>query len=219
LKNQKNIPKNAIKMIICALIEGMSVQERQSAAERQARSAVANEATAKKEFPYETWVGTDNLKLNHVSMPKDAAGILVARSRLPINKQEELDFLKEVISAIKLKNLGFSVTLIPRIKRPDGKGFLPGPDAIVNGSFFEFKTVTGKINKVGRRFAESRIQGNNVYIRVENPRHTKAGVEKELVRLIKDKNYSGGYKGIVVFTIGTGQEERTHFYRISDLKK
>jgi len=42
--------------------------------------------------------------------------------------------------------LGSSVTLIPRIKRPDGKGFLPGPDAIVNGSFFEFKTVTGKIN-------------------------------------------------------------------------
>jgi hypothetical protein len=106
----------------------------------------------------------------------------VARSRLPINEQEELDFLKEIISATKLKDLGSSVTLIPRIKRLDGKGFLPGPDAIVNGSFFEFKTVTGKINKVGRRFAESRIQGNNVYIRVENPRHTKAGVVFEEIK-------------------------------------
>jgi len=42
---------------------------------------------------------------------------------------------------------------------------------------------------------------------------------KELVRLIKDKNYSGGCKGNVIFTIGTGREERTYFYRIKDLKK
>jgi len=54
---------------------------------------------------------------------------------------------------------GSSVTLIPRIKRPDGKGFLPGPDAIVNGLFFEFKTVTGRMDKIGARFRESRTQG------------------------------------------------------------
>jgi hypothetical protein len=194
-------------------------QEGQKAAEKLAKNAAANKAVAKKEFPNETWVEADKLKLDHVSMPKDVNGILIARSRLPINKQEELDFLKEIISAAKLIKLGSYVTLIPRIKNPNGKGFLPGPDAIVNGSFFEFKTVTGKINKVGRRFAESRIQGDNVYIRVENPRHTKAGVLKELVRLIKDKNYCGGYTGNVIFTIGTGQEERTYFYRIKDLKK
>jgi len=196
-----------------------SVKDKKNSAERLAKNIAANKAAAKKVFPNETWIAVDKLKLDHVSMPKDVAGVLVARSRLPINMQEELDFLKEIISATKLTNLGSCVTLIPRIKRPDGKGFLPGPDAIVNGSFFEFKTVTGKINKVGRRFAESRIQGNNVYIRVENPRHTKAGVVKELIGLINDKNYSGGYKGIVVFTIGTEQDERTYFYKIKDLKK
>jgi len=63
-----------------------------------------------------------------------------------------------LVLGVNVIQLGASVTLIPRIKRPDGKGFLPGPDAIVNGSFFEFKTVTGKMNKIGRRFAESRIQ-------------------------------------------------------------
>ena len=193
-------------------------RERQNAAERQAKNMAANKA-AEKAFRNEIWVRADKIKLDYVSMPKDVTGILVARSRLPINKQEELDFLKEVISATKLTNLGSCVTLIPRIKRPDGKGFLPGPDAIVNGSLFEFKTVTGKINKVGRRFAESRIQGNNVYIRVENPKHTEAGAVKELVRLINDKNYSGGYKGNVILTVGTGQEERTYFYRIKNLKK
>jgi len=30
---------------------------------------------------------------------------------------------------------------------------------------------------------------------------------------------NGGYKGIVIFTIETDQEERTYFYRIKDLKK
>jgi hypothetical protein len=102
-----------------------SSQEKQKAAERLTRNITANKATAKKEFPNETWLGINKLKFNHVSVPKDAAGILVARSRLPINKQEEMDFLKEIISAIILIKLGSSVTLIPRIKRPDGKGFLP----------------------------------------------------------------------------------------------
>ena len=46
----------------------------------------SSKTVAKKEFPNETWVGIDNLELNHVSIPKDATGILVARSRLPINK-------------------------------------------------------------------------------------------------------------------------------------
>jgi len=183
-----------------------------------ARSVATNEEVAKKEFPNETWVETDNLKLNHVSIPKDATGILVAKSKLPINKQEELDFLKEVISATKLKKLGLSVTLIPRIKRPDDKGFLPGPDAIVNGLLFEFKTVTGKLNKVGRRFKYSRKQGDNVYIRIENEKHTKTGVVQYLVRLINNSKYKGGYKGNVILTVGTGPKEKTYFFKIKDFK-
>jgi len=198
-----------------------NVLEKQAiaAAQQLARNVAANEAVAKKEFPNETWIKIDNLKLDHVTLPKDAVDILVAKSRLPINKQEELDFLKEIISAIKLKNLGASVTLIPRIKRPDGKGFLPGPDAIVNGLLFEFKTITGKLNKVGRRFTHSRLQGENVYIRVENDKHTKAGIVKYLVRLINNSNYQGGSKGLIILTIGTGRDEKTYFYRIKDLKK
>jgi hypothetical protein len=185
----------------------------------RADAEIKNEAIAKKEFPNEAWIKSDDINLNHFTMPKNAIGILVAMSRLPINKQEESDFIKEIISAITLKKLGYSVTLIPRIKRPDGKGYLPGPDAIVNGSFFEFKTVTGKINKVGRRFAESRIQGNNVYIRIENPQHTRTGVLKIIAGRINHENYEGGYKGKIIFTIGTGCNERTYFYRIKDLKK
>ena len=175
--------------------------------------------TANDTFPNETWIEADKIKLNHVKLPDNADGILVAVTRLPMNQQEEIDFLKEIKSAIILKNKGACVRLIPRIKRLDGKGNLPGPDAIVNGLFFEFKTVTGKIKKVGKRFTESREQGENVYIRVDNPCHTKAGVLRCLVGTINHKDYKGGYKGNIVFTVGSEEQEKTYFIKIKDLKK
>jgi hypothetical protein len=69
-------------------------KQKAAAAENLAKNMAINEVVAKNKFPNETWIRTENLKLKHVNMPKDAAGILVAMSRLPINKQEELDFLK-----------------------------------------------------------------------------------------------------------------------------
>jgi hypothetical protein len=174
--------------------------------------------TADNLFPNETWVDAVTVKFDHVKLPDGVDSIMVAMSRLPVNQQEELDFLKEIKSAIILKNEGASIRLIPRMKRPDGKGNLPGPDAIVNGLLFEFKTITGKIKKVGKRFTESRKQGENIYIRVANPLHTKAGVISSLVRIINNKDYVGGYKGNVIFTVGDGGQEKTYFFKISDLK-
>ena len=170
-------------------------------------------------FPHEQWIDAVSLKLKHITIPEDAFGIKIAKGKLPLNSQEELDLLKEINSSIVLKKLGASVTLIPRMRRLDGKGFLPGPDAIVNGILYEFKTVTGKINKIGRRFTYSRKQGDNVYIRVENDQHTKDGVVNYLAGLINNPRYQGGYKGSIILTVGTGNSEKTHFFRISDFKK
>ncbi|MCL2442070.1 MAG: hypothetical protein FWD13_01225 [Treponema sp.] len=190
-----------------------------TSAEQLARNAAANEIVVNNKFPNETWINADIIKNDFVEIPKDASGIIVATSKLPVNMQEGIEFLKEIKSAIILMKHGSSVTLIPRIKRPDGKGFLPGPDAIVNGVLYEFKTVTGKIKKVGRRFIESRDQENNVYIRVDNQRHTRAGVIKSLSGIINSNDYKSGYKGNIIFTIGEGQGEKTYFFRIKDFKK
>jgi len=152
-------------------------------------------------------------------MPKNANGIIVAMSRKPINLQEELDFIKEIKSAIILKKYKASVTLIPRKKRPDGKGFLPGPDAIVNGLFFEFKEVVGTIDKIGDRFKDSRKQGDNVYIRVANPNLSKSKVLSYLTRYINLPTYQGGYNGNLILSFGTGLEEKIYFFKIIDLKK
>jgi len=188
-------------------------------AEYLARNAAANEAIALKEFPNDTWIKVENIKLNHAEMPKNADGIIVAMSRLPINQQEELDFIKEIKSAVILKKHGASVTLIPRIKRSDGKGFMPGPDAIVNGLFFEFKEVVGTVDKIGARFNESRKQSNNVYIRISNPNITKQRTMKYMSKLLNGRDYNGGYHGNIVFTFGTGEEQQTFFFRIIDFKR
>ena len=188
-------------------------------AEQLAKNVAANEVVAQKEFPNETWINAEKIKLHHVEMPKNSVGIIVAMSRLPINLQEELDFIKEIKSAIVLMKHGASVTLIPRIKRPDGKGFLPGPDAIVNGLFFEFKEVIGGISKIGDRFKDSRKQGINVYIRIVNPNLTKSKVLSYLARYINLPTYKGGHKGNLILTIGTGLEEKTYFIKIKDFKK
>jgi len=187
-------------------------------ADQLAKNAAANKALAIKEFPNETWINSEKINLYHVEMPKNADEIIVAMSRLPINLQEEIDFIKELKSAVILKKYGASITLIPRIKRSDEKGFKPGPDAIVNGLFFEFKTVTGRLDKIGARFRESRIQGNNVYIRIDNPLHTKRGVLNYLSRFINNPKYKGGYIGDLILTVETSYGEKTCFLKISDLK-
>ena len=186
-------------------------------AEQPAIKAAFNETVAQREFPNETWINADNINLNHVEMPKNADGIVIAMSRLPINLQEELDFIKEIKSAIILKKLGASVTLVPRIKDPITGAFFAGPDAIVDGVLFEFKEITGGISKIGDRFKDSRKQGNNVYLRVANPNLSKRQVLSYFSRFINDPNYQGGYKGKIIFSFGS--ENRPYFFRIMDFKK
>jgi hypothetical protein len=188
-----------------------------SSAERLAKNAAANEAIAKKEFPNETWVRSDSIKLQHEQMPPGSEGIIIAKSKLPTNPTEEHDLIKEIKSAVILRKLGSSVILIPRVKDLLSGKFLSGPDAIVDGTFFEFKEVTGSIDKIGARFLDSRRQENNVYIRVANSNLTKQKVFDYFGRYVNNPRYNGGYKGNIIFSFG--EEERTYFFKIKDFKK
>ena len=195
-----------------------SIQERQNtAAERLARNVATNKALAKKEFPNETWVSSDSIRLQYKQMPDGAEGIIITKSKLPTNPTEEHDLIKEIKSAIILRNRGSSVTLIPRIKDPITGKFISEPDAIVDGTLFEFKEVTGGKKKVGVRFMESRRQGNNVYIRVANTKLTKQKVFDYFGKFVNNKDYQGGYKGNIIFSFG--DEKRTYFFKIKDFKK
>jgi hypothetical protein len=48
--------------------------------------------------------------------------------------------------------------------------------------------------------------------------HTKAGILRSLIGTINQKDYKGGYKGNVIFTVGTEGQEKTYFFKIKDLK-
>jgi hypothetical protein len=153
-----------------------------------------------------------------VELPKNLEGVSIAKSKFPMNKSDEETLLKEAKQAEILAGKGASINLIPKMKDATGRN-IPGPDAIVNGRYFEFKTITGGIRKVEKHFRDSRKQGGNVYIRIENPSITRSDVIKKLVGVVGDPKYDGGFKGHLVFTIGQEKEERTYFMKIKDLKR
>ena len=188
-------------------------------AKRRQENAEKTKEIADKLFPNEIWGDADKIEFAYAELPDKTDGILVAKSRLPINKSQENDLLKEITSAVVLTSMGASVFLIPRLKRPDGSGDMPGPDAIVNGELFEFKVVTGTLKRFEDRFRESRLQGKNVYIRIENPGITRQDVVRKLISIVNDKKYTGGYQGNVVFTVGKEKSEKIYSIRIKNLKR
>jgi SPP1 gp7 family putative phage head morphogenesis protein len=196
------------------------LKQQREAAEQQRREANARstEKTAKKDYPDEVWLGAGAVKLKFVKLPKNLEGVRIAKSKFPMNKSDEETLLKEAKQAEILAGKGASINLIPKQKDHRGRN-IPGPDAIVNGQYFEFKTVTGTIKKVEERFRDSRDQGESVYIRIANPNIKKEDIIRKIRGVVNDKNYTGGFKGNLVFTTGEGKDEKTYSVRIKDLKQ
>lgn len=187
-----------------------------------------NEAVAQAAFPKERWVNASTAKLGtgaEYEMPKNADRIMVAQSRLSpskgrtsISDNDARTLAKELRQGGVLTNKGASVFILPKMRGADGK-FLSGPDALVNGSLYEFKTITGSIRRVETRFRESRDQGQNVYIRVMNPDITRGDVIQKLHGVVNGTGYTGGFKGNLIFSVREGNFDHVYYARISDLKK
>ena len=180
------------------------------------------EEAAKKAFPYEQWDDAASLEFKYggkdFELPDGIDNIKVARSRLTGLKDDERTLAKEIRQGKVLADTGASVFILPKIRAPDGR-YLAGPDALVNGILYEFKTVTGGIDKVERRFRESRDQGQNVFIRVMNPDITKHNIIRKMYSVVNDPKYTGGFKGDLIFSVGQGVNETLYYVKISDLKK
>jgi hypothetical protein len=152
------------------------------------------------------------------NLDKNLGGIKLAKSKFPMGKEDERTLLKELKQAVILRDNGASVYLLPKAKDAQGNN-IPGPDAIVDGKIFEFKTVEKTLRKLEARFRDSRNQGQNVFIRMENPEITKSDVIRKLSGIVNSDSYHGGFKGIVIFTIGKGHSQRTFYLKIKDLKR
>ena len=187
-----------------------------------------NETAAQIAFPNERWVNASSIKLRtdaEYEIPKNADRIMVAQSRLTpsrgrpaISDNDARTLAKELRQAGVLTNKGASVFILPKMRGVDSR-YIPGPDALVNGSLYEFKTVTGSIGKVEHRFRESRAQGQNVYIRVMNTNITRGDIIRKLYGVINDPNYTSGYKGNLIFSVRESSIDLVYYVRISDLKR
>ena len=102
------------------------------------------------------------------------------------------------------------------MKGPDGK-YLPGPDAFVNGVLFEFKNITGGLDRVEIRFRQSRDQCKNVFLKIDNPDISKGQVVSKIKAVLNNPLYKGGTKGNLIVYLS--QTRKTYFMHIKDLKK
>jgi hypothetical protein len=168
---------------------------------------------------HEEWVDAASIKFKYhgedFDLPAGIENIKVARSRLTHLKNDEQILAKEIRQGKILAEKGASVYLLPKLKSPDGK-YIPGPDALVNGVLFEFKTVTGSIKKVERRFRESREQCKNVFIKIDNPNVSKADVTADIKLILNDKKYTGGTEGTLIVYLS--QSKEIYSMQIKDLK-
>jgi hypothetical protein len=201
------------------------LEQQRKAAERQRlkENSRRTEEVAKKAFPNEKWVNGAVLKLEFKSnnendplyIPSGINRITVAKSRLTGLKNDEKTLAKEIRQGKILMDRGSLVYLLPKLKAPDGSD-IKGPDAVLNGLFYEFKTITGKLAKVERRFRESRGQSENVYLKIDNKTISREEVVSRIRAVLRDPMYTGGTNGNMIVYLA--QTEKAYFFRIKDLQ-
>jgi hypothetical protein len=128
-------------------------------------------------------------------------GIYIAKSRMP-RSAEQINILdKELRQARILVEQGSTVYLLPE-SEPSGAKRIKHPDAIVDGCIMEFKTVTGGLPKIVKRYKEAREKADHIFLKIDAP-HTRHAVARHLSEYIVKKGYAGGL--ILVYFTESGQ--------------
>jgi hypothetical protein len=146
-------------------------------------------------FPNETW-------------EKITDKIFVATGRILVPDI----FEKELIQAEILAKNGSTVYFLPEKQKVGMKS----ADAVVDGILVEFKTITGGIDMVEKRFRKSRKQCENVFLKIDNPEISKKDVQERIRRTLLDKKYLGGTGGLAIVYIAKTAE--IYYWRLADLK-
>ncbi|GMO41745.1 MAG: hypothetical protein Pg6C_02760 [Treponemataceae bacterium] len=144
----------------------MTEQERMNADRAAAKAAAL--------YPRETWREIEER-------------IFIAASREPKSKNQEQVLNKELVQARILKLRGSCIYLLPEVISQESVGE-KFPDAVVDGFLTEFKTVTGNLREIEKRFKESRKKAERVFFKVDSPLATDA---------VKRKNFTSGQRKTV----------------------
>jgi len=188
-----------------------------------------NEIAARIAFANDIFVDASSFKIEQAGpdfeVSENLENIKIAKSRITptrgkshISDNDARTLAKELRQARVLTSRGAAVYLVPKIKNAQGRD-VPGPDALVNGVLYEFKTITGALKRLETRFRESRDQGENVFIRFMKDGITRDDVVSKMYRIINSSEYTGGFKGNLIFSIIQDSKETVHYIKISDLKE
>ncbi|MFP3041599.1 hypothetical protein LQZ19_07215 [Treponema primitia] len=175
---------------------------------KQRLNAVRAERLAKRLYPEEEWVQEYDGKSFGVNL-------YIAKSRIVQEKKTDLE--KEIVQAKLLIRMDNSVYLLPEPSKNTLRQPVSRADAIVNGFIMEFKTITGSIDRIEKNFRKSRKQSDNVFLKIENPEITIEMVKDKLTSTINDKNYHGGYFGMIYIFLE--KTNKFYYYTVDMFKK
>ena len=181
-----------------------------------AQNKTANVGFVKINYPNEKFI-SDISQLKNLNkyikglvIPK---GVKVAESRMPRSKEQREILRKELKQAGILAKYGNSVYLIP-----EKNGYKIRPkDAVVNGTLFEFRVITGKARTLEWEFGDAKEKGNNtnVFISIESDINIHEAWHRIYMVLRRHPEYTG--KIIVSFNVLTA-EEKIYFWDTMDFK-
>jgi hypothetical protein len=149
-------------------------------------------------FPLETWREIEER-------------IFIACGREPRSNGQRKTLKKELIQARILSAQGSVVYLLPEIVDPAKQGE-KHPDAVVDGFLTEFKTVTGKVERIGEHYREAREKAKHVFFKIDGA-ITLDEVRQKLAHIIDIKHYANGL--IIAYFTETGHLQ---FWDVNDLK-
>lgn len=146
--------------------------------QQKAERAKKAEQVAKGLYPYEKWQLLEE-------------GIYIAKSRQPISARQLAVLENELRQARILTERGYTVYLLPE-NAPPTERRVKYPDAVVDGNIMEFKTITGGIRQVERRYKEAREKAKHIFLKIDAD-ITRHDVSRKLSGYIKRKGFSGGF--------------------------
>jgi len=188
------------------------MQQEQQAEAQEAKNHTASETVAHNLYPNESFTNSTsklqaiNKFTRDMEIPKN---VYLAESRIPCTKGDADKLIKELRQAGILSRQGNSVYLTPEPGRYRERSF----DAIVNGVPYEFRNITGRADKIERRFSEAKEKSSsmNVFINID----TDVSLAETRRRIISVIARHPEYTGKIIVSFGG---DRTYFWETKDLR-